>query len=178
METFKYCPHCGNDGLAWDGCKRWACGECGFVYYHNMAAAVAAVLLYQDEILLTLRKNKPAQGMLDLPGGFVNHDESLEQALTREIDEELSIAVAVKDWRYLFSYPNRYEYSGILYYTSDAFFLKALELKPVMIASDDVADAEWVRIKDVALEKIGLDSVRNAMGQLQQNHPAFVRGSI
>jgi ADP-ribose pyrophosphatase YjhB (NUDIX family) len=167
MNAFKYCPRCGGEGLEWSEGKRWTCHHCGFVYYHNIAAAVVAVLLFQDEILLTERKQNPAEGMLDLPGGFVNHHESLEQALTRELKEELNVAVAENDWHYLFSFTNRYDFAGIPYYTSDAFFLKEMEFKPEIVPDDDVADATWIKIKNVTLERIGLESIRLAVGRLQ-----------
>jgi ADP-ribose pyrophosphatase YjhB (NUDIX family) len=167
MKAFKYCPQCGNEAMVWSEGKRLSCQRCGFIYFHNMAAAVAAVLICQDEILLTVRKHSPSQGMLDLPGGFVNHHETLEQALTRELNEELNLAVAASEWHYLFSYANRYEYAGILYYTSDAFFLNELEFKPEIVVGDDVADASWMKLKEVALESIGLESIRHAVRRLQ-----------
>jgi ADP-ribose pyrophosphatase YjhB (NUDIX family) len=168
MKDLKYCPQCGSAGLAVGDGKRWFCQQCDFSYYHNMAAAVAAVLLYDNEILMTVRKHSPAEGMLDLPGGFVDYNETLEQALTREIKEELNITLGIHDWRYLFSYPNRYEYDDITYYTSDVFFISQLLAKPEIIVSDDVADYLWIKIKDIKPEKIGLDSVRKALFEMQQ----------
>ncbi len=105
--------------------------------------------------------------MLDLPGGFVDHDESLEQALEREIKEELQVTIS--QWSYVFSYPNRYEYEGVLYKTIDAFFLTELDDKPVVIASDDVADTVWLEIHAINLDKIAFDSIRNAVQRLQGN---------
>lgn len=168
MKAFNYCPRCGHEGLDWSESKRWTCGRCGFIYFHNVASAVGAVLLHCDEILLTVRKHNPAQGMLDLPGGFVDHHESLEQALSRELTEELKVVVSENEWRYLFSFPNLYPYAGITYYTSDLFFLKELEAKPEITVGDDVADAVWVRIKDVSPDRVGLDSVRSALRELQK----------
>lgn len=106
--------------------------------------------------------------MLDLPGGFVDHHESLEQALSRELNEELKVVVSENEWCYLFSFPNLYHYAGITYYTSDLFFLKELEAKPEITVGDDVADAVWVRIKDVSPDRVGLDSVRSALRELQK----------
>ncbi|PVV12834.1 MAG: hypothetical protein B6D77_05055 [gamma proteobacterium symbiont of Ctena orbiculata] len=168
MKVFEYCPKCGHDGLAWREGKQWVCHHCGLTYYHNTAAAVGAVLLYRDEVLMTVRKHGPGQGALDLPGGFVDHCESLEQALTREVNEELNVVVDVSDWRYLFSFANRYPYAGISYYTADAFFLKELETRPDIVSSDDVADAVWIKLKEVTLDSIGFESVRDAVRKLQK----------
>ncbi|MET0067481.1 MAG: NUDIX domain-containing protein [Candidatus Thiodiazotropha sp.] len=168
MSAFDYCPGCGRMGLTWSEGKRWKCGECGFIYYHNMAAAVAAVLLCDDRILLSVRKHDPARGLLDLPGGFVDPNETLEQALTREIQEELGVDVAMKDWRYLFSFPNRYEFAGISYATSDAFFLKRFAVEPQLRVADDVEDGVWTRLSQLDPGEMGLTSVRRAMQELQR----------
>ncbi|MES9971243.1 MAG: NUDIX domain-containing protein [Candidatus Thiodiazotropha sp.] len=169
MKAFEYCPKCGHDGLTWSEDKRWNCHHCGLIYYHNTAAAVAGVLLNQDKVLMTVRKHGPGQGMLDLPGGFVDQQETLEQALSREVREELNIVVAANDWRYLFSFANRYPYAGIPYHTVDAFFLKQLKVKPDLLCSDDVADAKWIKFTEVAIDRIAFDSVRNAVTRLQKN---------
>ncbi|MBT3046831.1 MAG: NUDIX domain-containing protein [Candidatus Thiodiazotropha sp.] len=175
MKAFNYCPQCGYEGLDWSEDKRLTCHHCGFTYFHNMAAAVGAVLLHGDEILLTVRKHDPARDMLDLPGGFVDRHESLEQALTRELTEELKVVVGESEWRYLFSFPNRYPYAGISYYTSDVFFLKKMETRPEIVVGDDVADAVWVSIADVELESVGLDSVRSALCELKKiNIPGII----
>jgi ADP-ribose pyrophosphatase YjhB (NUDIX family) len=165
MKRFNFCPHCGEEGLSWRDGKRWYCEHCEFTYFHNAAAAAGAVLRYQDEILLTVRRHDPCEGQLDLPGGFVDYKESLEQGLSREINEELNLHVTESQWRYLFSYGNRYEYADIQYYTTDAFFYAELEAKPAIVVSDDVAEARWVKISDIELQNIGLDSVRNAVGR-------------
>ena len=104
---------------------------------------------------------------MDLPGGFVDHDESLEKALEREIKEELQVTIS--QCSYVFSYPNRYEYEGVLYKTIDAFFLTEFDDKPVVIASDDVADTVWLEIHAINLDKIAFDSIRNAVQLLQGN---------
>ncbi|MCG7905039.1 MAG: DNA mismatch repair protein MutT, partial [Candidatus Thiodiazotropha taylori] len=67
-------------------------------------------------------------------------------------------------WRYLFSYGNRYLYADIQYYTTDAFFLLRLEEKPEIVVGDDVAETRWIKTDQIALEDIGLESVRNAVG--------------
>ncbi|MCG7926376.1 MAG: NUDIX domain-containing protein [Candidatus Thiodiazotropha taylori] len=168
MKRFNFCPHCGSEGLEWREGKQWFCNQCGFTYFHNAAAAVGAVLSFQDQILLTVRKHYPCQGMLDLPGGFVDYHESLEAALSREISEELNLLFSESRWRYLFSYGNRYLYADIQYYTTDAFFLLRLEEKPEIVVGDDVAETRWIKTDQIALEDIGLESVRNAVGRFIQ----------
>ena len=168
MKNIKYCPNCGCDKFTQHKIKAWHCQSCQFIYFHNTAAAVVAVLRYQDEILLTVRKNNPCKGMFDLPGGFVDYHETLEAALTREIKEELHLDIHVNEWDYFGSYANRYEYEGITYHTADAFFIKGFDKKPDIVADDDVADATWIGIQDIDLTEIGLVSIRHAIRHMQR----------
>ncbi|MGC8865353.1 MAG: NUDIX domain-containing protein [Bacteroidales bacterium] len=65
------------------------CPECGLIWYFNPAPAVIALIPNRDkELLFTRRKYEPAQGKLDLPGGFSDIFETSEQTLVREVKEE------------------------------------------------------------------------------------------
>lgn len=63
--------------------------------YPRAALTVDAVIIRKDEknlkLLLIKRKYPPFEGAWALPGGFVDMDESLEQAVVREIFEETSL---------------------------------------------------------------------------------------
>ncbi|WP_332021672.1 NUDIX domain-containing protein, partial [Kaistella sp.] len=78
MDYLKFCPKCGNESLNWDGEKKWNCKVCDYVLFHNVAGAVAVVIKFGDEILLTRRNQEPKKGKLDLAGGFVDPKENAE----------------------------------------------------------------------------------------------------
>ena len=62
------------------------CSNCGFTYYQNPSSSTAAFILNSKEELLVVRRGKePAKGTLDLPGGFVDNEETAEQGMIREI---------------------------------------------------------------------------------------------
>ncbi|WP_297514949.1 NUDIX domain-containing protein, partial [Flavobacterium sp.] len=86
---FQFCPRCASTKITETKAYRIACNHCGFVYYHNVAAAVAVVLRYKDQVLFTVRQEDPDAGSLDLPGGFIDPGERAETAACREIKEEL-----------------------------------------------------------------------------------------
>lgn len=59
-------------------------------------AGAKVFLVYNSEILLILRDNKPSipfPNTWDLPGGGIEQGESAEQALRRELKEEINIAL-------------------------------------------------------------------------------------
>ncbi len=62
---------------------------------HLVKATVGAIILKQDEekekILLTRRGYPPFQGKWCLPGGHIDPDESAQQAIIREVKEEVGL---------------------------------------------------------------------------------------
>jgi 8-oxo-dGTP diphosphatase len=56
---------------------------------------VGAVVFQGEEVLLVLRGQEPARGVWSLPGGLVELGETLEEALHRELAEEVGITVKI-----------------------------------------------------------------------------------
>lgn len=166
VAPFSYCPACRSADIEFQQHKLVCCSACGFHYFHNVATAVAAVIRCRGEVLFAVRAHAPARGMLDLPGGFADPGESLEQALQREIREELGLAI--DSARYLFSCANTYPYKGVVYRTTDALFEIELKHKPVIEPADDVAEIRWLELQRVDVEAIAFDSVRQAVARLLQ----------
>ena len=124
-----YCPKCGEKGLRQLSAKKFVCERehCQFTAYKNAAAAVAAIIELNDDKIIMIRRGKePGRGKLDLPGGFVDANETLEESLEREVKEELGLQI--RDPSYLSSFPNKYPYKGIEYSTVDS----ALYVNPIL----------------------------------------------
>lgn len=161
---FRHCPHCAARSVC-ESAREFRCQHCGFRYFHNVAAAVAAFIVHDGHLLLTRRAHAPAAGTLDLPGGFVDPNESLEAALARELDEELALTVLPGAGRYLFSVPNLYAFEGVTYATADCFFRLDCATRPALLAQDDVTAVMWVALNEIATHAIGLDSARTAVAR-------------
>ncbi len=58
---------------------------------------VGAVIHADGEVLLAQRASGALAGKWEFPGGKVEADETEQQALVREIDEELSVTIEVSD---------------------------------------------------------------------------------
>ena len=160
---FYYCPYCGAPGPDIQHNKHLQCRKCGFQYFHNSAATVAAIIECQKQVLLVRRAFAPQQGLLDLPGGFVGADESLDKALRRELREELGIDVSNSALTYLGSFNNRYPCSKVTYFLCDIYFTLQVGTKEGMSAHDDVSALEWWDKEALPWEEIAFPSIKKAI---------------
>lgn len=120
--TFSFCPKCGSKKIEYIENKKWACSDCGFKLYSNVAAAVGLIIVDEnDNVLFEVRAKDPKKGFLAFPGGFCNPDETAEEAALRECMEELGAEPDALS--YLCSFPNTYDYKNIRYKTCDLFFV-------------------------------------------------------
>ncbi len=121
-----------------------------FTYkYPRPALTVDAVVFRMEkndlQVLLIRRKNPPFEKMWALPGGFVDMDETLEEAVVRELKEETGIEL--NDMKQLKAYSAinrdpRHRTVSVVF----TGFLK--EHQPVK-AGDDAANAKWFSIKNL-----------------------------
>ena len=162
LDLFRFCPVCGSTDFAENNFKSKHCAACGFTYYANpCSATVAFVRDSQGRLLVARRAKEPAKDTSDLPGGFVDMDETAEEGLRREIMEETGMEV--EQARYLFSIPNRYLYSGLVVHTLDMFSEVRVKEGRQAVAADDVASLTWQPLEEVRPEDFGLDSIRQGV---------------
>lgn len=162
--VLEHCGRCGAPGISFDGGKRYECQACGWVFFVNPCAAVAVILEVDGKVLFTVRAHGPGAGMLDLPGGFVDADESAEDALRRELAEELGVDLPADRLRYIGSFPNRYTYAGVTYDTVDAIFTARLDTPPTVRDHDELADIELLAPAGIDMDRIAFASIRAAIG--------------
>ncbi|NDW17360.1 NUDIX domain-containing protein [Dysgonomonas sp. 216] len=159
LSQFKYCPKCGSVRFIENNFKSKKCEDCKFVYYFNSCGATVALIVNDNnELLVATRAHEPAKGTLDMPGGFVDMDETAEQAVIREVKEETGLDIT--NPKYLFSLPNIYVYSGFEVHTIDMFFVCLLSGAYSLKADDDVAKLEFMKLSEIKPELFGLKSVK------------------
>ncbi|MFV0471418.1 MAG: NUDIX hydrolase [Paludibacteraceae bacterium] len=178
QDIFNYCPRCGSKHFATNSEKSKQCKECHFVFYLNPSAACAAFIRNDRGDLLVCRRGKePQKGTLDLPGGFTDYNETVEQAIAREIEEELSGKVT--ETNYMFSLPNDYVYSGMNIPTMDMFFECRLEDYANLKPADDISECFFIPIKEINPALFGLNSIREAVERFVDLHAfAVVEGEL
>ncbi len=112
---------------------------------------VDAVVVHRDRVLLIKRDGRPGKGLWALPGGFVDNDESLENAMLRELQEETCIdvpaATLIPNIRTTaaFDDPHRSARGRTI---SHAYLITLPDdlPSPRVEGADDAALAEWVAL--------------------------------
>lgn len=170
---FSFCPRCGSGKIEVHDKNAVQCGACGYTYYHNCAAAVAAIVVSDARILLVKRAHEPQKGLYDLPGGFVDYQESLEAAVAREVKEECGLTVT--DLRYFGSYPNVYEYLDVTYFSADAYFICSTRDPGALRDSDETKESVWVEPEAVDAAMLAFESVKKVLARYRDE--AYDRGN-
>ncbi|MBN2590073.1 MAG: NUDIX domain-containing protein [Sedimentisphaerales bacterium] len=161
MKTFKFCPSCKSDNVCFDGIKEFKCNACSFIFFHNVAAAAAAMLEYDGKILFIRREREPRKGKLDLPGGFIDPNESAEEGLNRELQEELGITLDTM--KYIGSAQNTYEYKGVTYNTCDLLFYSKIETLPTQFDKSEIASIELIDPHEVDKDEFAFKSTQKGI---------------
>ncbi|MBN1131062.1 MAG: NUDIX domain-containing protein [Chitinispirillaceae bacterium] len=161
LARFSFCPACASGTIDVYEKNGVRCSACGYVYFHNCASSVAAIVEIGDTILLIRRTQEPCAGALVFPGGFVDYHEPLETALVREVKEECGIDIT--GLRYFGSFPNTYRYRDVTYHTVDAFFLCTAAGIPAMCLSDENGETVLARLETIDEETIAFDSMKQAL---------------
>lgn len=165
--VIRFCQKCGQK-VRFDKINyKSICESCGFQFYINSAAAVAAIIENEaGEVLFAIRGREPFKGMLDLPGGFIDVGETAEIALIREIKEELG--VKVEDSSYIGSFPNEYSYGGLTYFTLDLAFRCKVNTLEKLEAKDDIVGWEFHKLTELDLALLGSNSMKNIVHFLRE----------
>lgn len=123
-------------------------------YGPRPSLAVDGVIFDMDEkLVLIRRKNPPFEGQLALPGGFVENNETTEEAVIREVREELGIKTRIKHMVGVYSDPTR---DPRQHTVSVVYALEPMSTK--FKAGDDAESYEKVSIDELSgLESIAFD---------------------
>ncbi len=130
-----YCPICSHELTEREegGRVRPACDNCGYVHYVNPVPGVGLLIEVDGGVVLIQRGHPPHKGEWTLPSGFVEADESAEEAAIREAEEETGLKVEITEMMGINSFPEGPPVSGIMIF---------YRMKPVggqLRAGDDAA---------------------------------------
>jgi NAD+ diphosphatase len=113
--THQFCGRCGVRMNARPTERAKECPRCGLLHFPRLAPAIIVLIERGDQLLLA-RSRRFATGMYSVLAGFVEPGESLEEAVVREIKEE--VGLSVREIRYFGSQPWPFPHSLMIGFTA------------------------------------------------------------
>ncbi|EPR08064.1 NAD(+) diphosphatase [Ruminiclostridium papyrosolvens] len=137
-QTHRFCGKCGSLTQDLSGERAKVCPECGFISYPRICPAVITAVFKENKILLAHARSFKGD-IHSLVAGFVEAGETLEEAVEREIMEE--IGIKVKDIKYWGSQPWPYPNSLMLGFTAE------YESGEINVDGVEISHAEWYDVE-------------------------------
>jgi NAD+ diphosphatase len=108
MSDYQYCPRCATALVVQlrGGHERPVCPACGWVSWDNPTPVVAAVVERKGHVVLVQSIGWPAH-FYGLVAGFLEKNESPEEAVLREVKEELGLDAQLGEFLGLYPFFRR-----------------------------------------------------------------------
>ena len=94
----RYCPQCASELVTRElgGKNRLTCPDpnCAYTFWDNPVPVVSGIVEYEGNVVLTRNHGWPS-GMWGIVAGFLERDETPEEAVVREISEELHLEARI-----------------------------------------------------------------------------------
>ena len=132
--THRFCGRCGGKTDPAPGELAKRCTRCGMMHYPRLSPAAIVLVRNGDRILLARSPGFPP-GLYSILAGFVEPGESIEEAVVREVREEVGIEVT--NVRYFGSQPWPFPNSLMIGFTAN---YAGGELAP---EPGEIEDAGW-----------------------------------
>jgi NAD+ diphosphatase len=150
----QFCGACGKPMSAIEGERAMKC-ECGHVAYPRIAPAMMVLVKKGRAILLARNAAVPAGGRMSALAGFLEAGESAEDAVHREVHEE--VGLFVKDLRYFASQSWPFPGSLMIAFTAE-YAGGEIRVDPA-----EIAEARWFGPGDALPELSPPQSISRAL---------------
>lgn len=139
MDEFRFCPRCGHPFERRDlGDRvRPVCPDCGYIFYLNPTPAAGTLVEENGHVLLIRRAVAPRAGFWAFPAGYMEADESAEEAAIRETREETGLQVVLDALLNVYSFEDVTHQRGVL------ILYRAHVVGGELRPGDDAMDARW-----------------------------------
>jgi NAD+ diphosphatase len=132
--THRFCGRCGQPTVNAPAERAKLCPQCGLLSFPRLSPAVIMLIRRGDELLLA-RNKAFAGGFFSVLAGFVEPGESLEEAVAREVREEVGLEVT--DIHYFGSQPWPFPHSLMI------GFMTTYAGGEIRLQADEIAEAAW-----------------------------------
>ncbi len=132
--THRFCGNCGTPTVHVAGERCVHCPACAMVAYPRISPAMMVLVQHGDAILLARHTQSPTQFFTAL-AGFLEAGESIEEAVHREVFEE--VGLRVRDLRYFGSQPWPFPHSLMVAFTAQ------YAGGEIRVDEHEIAEARW-----------------------------------
>ena len=152
--SHQFCGVCGRPMFRADGERAMRC-ECGHMVYPRIAPAMMVLVKRGRSILLARNVAVPAGGRMSALAGFLEPGESVEDAIHREVREE--VGLEVRDLRYFASQSWPFPGSLMIAFTAE-YAGGDIRCDPA-----EIAEARWFAPGDALPELSPSQSISRAL---------------
>ncbi len=126
---------------------------------NKLHLGVYAAIVKNDALLVIKKARGPYTGLLDLPGGRMEHGEAIHEALAREVLEETGVIAIKSELMEALTHQVEYDYEGerinmhqvgIIHHVTDFDDSNLIE----DMHDQDSNGAVWISLKDCDLETL------------------------
>ena len=135
MRTHRFCGQCGSATQQIDWEMAMQCSRCGHRCYPRISPSIIVSIRHNGKILLAQGKPQRSRQMFSTLAGFVESGETLEQAVHREVFEE--VGIKVKNLRYFASQPWPFPHSLMLGFLAD------FDSGDIEVDGKEILEAHW-----------------------------------
>jgi NAD+ diphosphatase len=132
--THRYCGACATPMALTAGERSFTCPACGMIAYPRISPAMMVLIKKGDAVLLAHHTHSPTRRFSPL-AGFLEAGESIEEAVHREVFEE--VGLKVDNIRYFMSQSWPFPHSLMIAYTADYVSGE------IVVDQNEIAEARW-----------------------------------
>lgn len=162
LDAYRYCILCGSETEV--KLNQRKCKSCHYRNFINPSPATGAIILRDNQVMLVKRGREPEKDKLDLPGGFLELDETFEQGVRRELKEELG--VELRELKYFNSVFDKYMFDGVNDHIIVVNFIVSLEDDQI-IPADDIVEAKYYDLENLPSDDIAFENIITTLDLLR-----------
>jgi NAD+ diphosphatase len=152
--THRYCGACAQPMALLDGERCFKCQACGMIAYPRISPAMMVLIRKGDQVLLAMHTASPSKRFTPL-AGFLEAGESIEEAVHREVFEEVGLTVC--NLQYFSSQSWPFPHSLMIAFTAD------YAGGQIKVDESEISEARWFGPGDEWPEKVRHVSVSNLL---------------
>jgi ADP-ribose pyrophosphatase YjhB (NUDIX family) len=167
MHLATFCPRCAAPLVEripeLDSRTRRVCPSCGYVVYVNPKIAAGTIPFRDGKVAMIRRGIEPGRGRWSWPCGYVEIDETIEDAAQRETREESGLVVRLGPLLGAYSYPVRPADAHTPTTGLVVMAWSTSDVEGALVAGDDADDAAWFDAGAIPWADLAFDSSRRAL---------------